>query len=138
MAGNSGKNKKKNSATQKANYKAYEVEMRWKKNRVKRLKKHLEKFPNDKGAEKALKELSGQMKPRSTVRPKGGVVDRREQYPNNLYAAHLEIRNLRSELSKYKKALGSIIQGLRASKERKQSELRRTSNKVFRIKNLTT
>lgn len=47
--------RKTSSAAQKIRYKVYADEMRSHKNRVKNLKRHIERFPNDEQAKRALK-----------------------------------------------------------------------------------
>ena len=47
-------NSKTPSAKQKEHYKAYASQERWKKNREKKLERHLQKHPNDKQAEQAV------------------------------------------------------------------------------------
>jgi len=88
-------NKKKHSPRQKENYKAYAREMKWKKNRKKRLLRHINKFPNDTKAVSALENLSGARESRSTRRSMGHeikqqtfkdmkVVDTRESFRQQL------------------------------------------------------
>jgi hypothetical protein len=88
--------KKKHSATQKENYKAYEREMRWKKNRTRRLMKHIENFPNDGAAEKALDRLDRQKTPRHCRKAVNPV----KVIKPDMDCSHIEIRTFRSEMAK--------------------------------------
>lgn len=89
--------KKKHSATQKEHYKAYEREMRWKKNRMRKLTKHITANENDKAAEAALDRLDGATKPRHCRKSNG--IPAKVNKPN-MDCSHIEIRTFRSEMAK--------------------------------------
>ena len=61
--------KKVSSPHQKALYKEYETQQTWKKNKKTKLQRHINKYPNDTKAEKALAELAGKTAPSGPRRP---------------------------------------------------------------------
>lgn len=89
--------RKKHSATQKENYKAYEREMRWKKNRMRKLTKHLVANENDKAAEAALDRLDKATKPRHCRKSNGAVA---KVIKPDMDCSHIEIRTFRGEMAK--------------------------------------
>jgi len=74
--------------------------MRWKKNRMKRLARHIAKFPNDMKAVHARESLKEDTTPRGPCRSQGAVC---KQDPFSLHIAHIERPTFRMQLQAFKK-----------------------------------
>lgn len=81
--------KKVSSAHQKELYKRYATEMRWKKNKKRKLSAHLKNHENDTSANKALENLTGKTKPSGPVPPRDRGSRKSEQL--NLYPEVLPV-----------------------------------------------
>ena len=86
--------KKGANATQKAHYTTYKDQQKWKANRIKRLQRHLVKYPGDKNA-RAVLENPDRMVYRRNVKTSGNLKDKKNT-PKVKYLATLmnEVKQL--------------------------------------------